>query len=164
MPSKKLIAAVIIVIVLAAIAYLYFGIISPLGMKPALQKPQLQAGQPVTSEHVNWVVNELGGYKLHPSISGEPPEIEAVVGDGTFSVTTENGKTVAKAGKAANPDIRITANYDALIKIFAASDIKAEIVKLYNEGTVTFEMLKDQATLALKGYKGIYDELQGKQS
>ena len=162
MPSKKLIAAVIIVIILAVIAYFYFGIISPVATKPALQKPLLKAGEPVKNEHINWIVNELGGYKLHPSLSGEPPEIEVLVADMTFAVTTVKGRTSAREGPATNPDIVIKAPYDAVVRIFASDNLLKEISNLYNEGTVTFELLKDQATLALKGYKGIYDELQGK--
>ena len=125
-------------------------------------KPPLNAGDPITTEHVNWVINELGGYKLHPSLNGEPAEMEIVSGNSTFSATTQDGKIVTRAGRASNPDIRLIATHDALLRIFSASDIKSELATLYNEGSVTFELLKDEATLALKGYKGIYDELQQK--
>lgn len=160
--EKRVLALAVIVLLIVAVSYIYFGVISPLTAKTALQKPQLAAGQPVAEEHVNWVVNEIGGYKLHNSLGGEPAEIEAVVGDRTFSVTTQDGKTVTKQGKAANPDIRLTTDYASLARILNAADIKAEITKLYSEGTVSIELLKDQATLALKGYKAIYDELQAK--
>ncbi len=158
--QKKFAVLAVIVVLISIVAYLYFGIISPVVPKPQLQKPQLT--EAASSEQINWVVNELGGYKLHPSITGEQAEIEVVSGDNTFSVTTADGKTVTTAGKAANPDIRITASYDALVKIFGAADVKSEIVRLYNDGSIDVELIKDEAALALKGYKGVYDELQGK--
>lgn len=160
--QKKFVALAVVIVLIAIVAYFYFAVISPVVTKPISQKPTLKAGEPVTTEHVNWVVNELGGYKLHASLSGEPAEIEVVSGSRIFSVTTQDGKTVAKDSKASNPDIRITASAETLVKLFAASDLKSEIAKLYNEGSVGIELLKDQATLALKGYKGLYDELQGK--
>jgi len=160
--NKKIVLLAVIAVLAAIIGYFYFGIISPLVAKPFMTKPPLNSGDPITSDHISWVVNELGGYKLHPFVDGEPPEIEVVVGNSTFSVTTENGTSVARPGKASSPDIRLMATYEALLRIFGASDIKSEIKTLYNEGSVTFELLKDKVVLALKGYKGVYDELQGK--
>lgn len=160
--QKKFIALTVVIVLIAVVAYAYFGIISPTTTKPAVQKPSLAATEELKTDHINYIVNELGAYKLHTSLSGEPAEMEVVSGGKIFTITTADGKTVTKEGKASNPDIRITATPEALVRLFASSDIKSGISTLYNDGLIKVEILKDQATLALKGYKGIYDELQGK--
>ncbi len=156
--SRKKALAVLAVILVAVSAYAYFGIISPVVQKPDVEKP-IHDGN-ITAEQVNWVVNEMGGYKLHASVNGEPAEIEIIAGDNVFTMTTKDGRTVTAQGRAANPDIRLVTSANAVAQIMNAKDVKAEILKLYTEGAVSIELLKDQATLALKGYKGIYDELQ----
>ncbi len=145
-------------ILLAGIGYGYFGIISPVVSKPAVEKSVFTGN--VTAEDVNYVVNELGAYKLHPSLAGEKAEIELVTAGKTFSVTTENGRTVTKEGAATDPDIRIAASVEVFATLLSAADIKAEIQNQYNDGAVRVDVLKDATVLALKGYKGIYDELQ----
>ncbi len=157
--SRKKILAVIAIVFFASVTYAYFGIISPVVTKPVIEKSEFTGS--ITTENVNYLANELGAYKLHPSVSGEPAEMEIVSAGKTFFVTTENGRTVTKEGRAPNPDVRITVSPDAFARLFAASDMKEEILELYDEGALTIELVKDQATLAVKGYKGIYDELNG---
>ena len=160
--QKKFIALAVVIVLIAIGTYFYFGVISPVVPKPVVSKLALTENQEVKPEHVNYVVNELGAYKLHPSLSGEPAEIEVVSAGKLFTITTQDGKTVTKEGKATNPDIRITASPEAFVKLFSTTDIKAEISKLHNDGSIKVDLLKDAATLALKGYKGVYDELQPK--
>ncbi len=155
MISKKIIAVGAAVVIFVAIMGFYFTVISPLTPKPALEKPLLAEGQNVSSEHIEWVVNELGGYKLQPTA-----QIELAVEENKFTVSTKDGKPSAAAGAASDPDLRITANREAFVSILASNNTNAEIISLYNQGAVSVELLKDQATLALKGYKGIYDALQ----
>ncbi len=156
MISKKTIAVATAVVIFAGVMLFYFTVISPLTAKPELTKPALAEGQNVSSEHIEWVVNELGGYKLQPTA-----QIELIVEENKFTVTTKDGKIVSAQGAASDPDLRITANREAFIKILNANNTNAEIISLYNQGAISVELLKDQATLALKGYKGIYDMLQG---
>lgn len=154
--SGKKIALIALLVIAAAALYLYFFVISPTGTKQALEKPALAPGENVSSKHIEWVANELGGYNLQPSA-----EIEFIVEGQKFSVTSKGGKVVSKEGPAADPDLRITVTRDAFTKILSASDTNAEIVSLYNQGLSSVQLLKDQATLALKGYKGIYDTIKG---
>lgn len=154
--SGKKIALVALLVIVAAALYLYFFVISPTGTKQALEKPMLAPGENISSKHIEWIANELGGYKLQSSA-----EIEFVVEGQKFSVTTKGGKVVSKVGEASDPDLRITATRDAFARILSASDTNAEIVSLYNQGLISVQLLKDQPTLALKGYKGIYDTIKG---
>lgn len=156
MVSKKIIVLATVVVILASLSYFYFFIISPIIPKPELTKPSLAEGQEISSEHIEWVVNELGGYKLQPTA-----EIELVVNGQSFSVKTKDGKVTSTQETPTDPDVRITADRESFVRILSAEDANTEIIKLYNEGLISVEVLKDEATLALKGYKGIYDTLQG---
>ncbi len=153
--TKKKIAAIAALAAVAAVAYFYFSVISPVVPKPDTVKPVFLAGQNISSEHVQWVADEIGAYKLQPSA-----QIEVVVEGKRFTVTSKDGKALAAEGAASDPDLRISANTDVFGRILTASNANAEVVKLYGQKLLSVELLKDQATLALKGYKPIYDALQ----
>lgn len=154
--AKYIILAVLLAVVAVGL-YLYTAI-APATAKPALPKPAFTGT--VEEQHVNWIANEIGAYKLHSSLSGEPAEIELVSEGKTYTITTKDGKPVTSIGAAKSPDLRLTMPQATLIKLLSAADVNAEIVKLYNAGEVKIDLLKDEATLALKGYKGIYDAVQ----
>lgn len=163
--NKKIIL-VAVLIILGAGLYSYFFIFSPTFVeKPFMEKPMPpNADEPVSTQHINWIINELGAYRLHNDpTTGEPPVLELKVTDSeeVFTITTENNVPASTEGAAQNPDIRITATRVVVIKLLTTEDVNKEIIELYNEGNVGIELLKGQATLALKGYKGIYDELSG---
>lgn len=153
--AKKKIAAVAVLAAVAIAAYFYFSVISPIVPKPETIKPAFLAGQNISSEHVQWIANEIGTYKLQPSA-----QIEVVVEGNKFTVTSKDGKTVSAAGDASDPDMRIVSGRDVFARIFDANNTNAEIISLYKQHLLSIELLKDQATLALKGYKSIYDALQ----
>ena len=154
--------SVIIIIIIGVIFCAYFFIISPTFVtKPFLEKPELQAGEDIGTEHVNWIVNELGGYKLHASPSGDEPELELITDDKTFKITFKGNNVSSSLDSAADPDVRLIVDREAFVEIFFADDVKEEIKNLYNEGEFVIELLKDETILALKGYKGSYDELMG---
>jgi len=160
MPNAKMMAAVIAVVLVLAVAYVWFFIISPTFVsKPSIPKTAL-AEVPV-ADNVNWAVNELGSYKLHASLGGEPAVMEIVITDigKTFTSTTTNNVPVTTEGPATNPDIRLKLTSENFARLYSAADPAAESAVLYKEGKAEVELLKDTATLAAKGYKAIYDEM-----
>ena len=151
--KRKLVFATILVILLI-LSYFYFFIISPVFVsKPKLEKPIFKGK--VEEKHVEWVVNELGAYRLRAN-----SEIEVIVDGEEFTVSVVENKPVVKKGKAKDPDVRIYANTQVFKRIFESEDFKTELLKLYDEGLVRIEVLKPPEELILKGYKAIYDELQ----
>jgi len=157
----KLNAVNAVLAVLVIVAYVWFFVISPTFVfKPAGEKPPL-FGVPV-ADNVNWMVTELGAYKLHPNlIGGEPALIEVYVTDVKKSFTTVVAYDGPKtgAGPAINPDMRISLSTDDFTRLYNAGDVMKETVVLYKEGKAKIEILKDTATLTAKGYKAIYDAL-----
>jgi len=159
--QKKQMAIIAAVAVIAVLAYAYFFIISPTFVaKPVLPKPVL-AEAPVAG-NVNWAVNELSAFKLHPDpISGEPAVMEIVITDAgkTFTSTTTNNVPATTEGPATNPDIRMKLTSADFARLYNSADPPAEATALYHEGKAQIELLKSTATLAVKGYKAIYDEM-----
>lgn len=157
----KMILIAVLIVSISIITYAWFFVISPTFVtKPGISKPALTA-EPEEG-HVNWLVNELGSYKLHPDpLSGEPAVMEIVVTDlgRTFTSTTENNMPSTTEGAATSPDIRISITSEYFARLYQAEDASAEAVALFNEGNAEIELLKSETELATKGYKGIYDEL-----
>ena len=161
MVSKIIILGAVVAMVVGAIGYMYFGVISPSTEKPALEKPVLLEGHDISEEQVAWLANELGAYKIHDSLSGEAAEMEIVVEGVAFAVTTADNAPSASEGNAADPDIRITADRASFGELMNSENISLKIGELYSSGRIGVEILKDEATLVMKGYKAVYDEISG---
>jgi hypothetical protein len=163
MGKKKVLAFSIMMFVIAGALYAYFFIISPTFVtKPVIEKPTLSGTDPVEPEHIEYLVNELGAYKLHnPPLSNRTPVIELVIspGDLYFTVTVENNMPKTTPGRADDPDIRITGSREVVAQLLTAEDLPAEAKRLSDEGKISVEILKDITDLATMGYKSLYDEL-----
>src|SRR3989344_3446825 len=88
-----------LVLIIGALA-IYFIIISPTFIfKPSIPKPDFDGA--IDSKHLQYIVNELGAYKLHFSpIDGKGAQFEIDLQDlqKKYMITVENGKpTVMKA-------------------------------------------------------------------
>ena len=144
----------LVVALILLIIIIQFFVLKP--EKPFIPKPDFKDGDEVQTQHIEWLVNELGSYQLNTDA-----EMEVIVVDKTFTVKVVNKMPKSTLGAAQNPDIRIRADYPSFVQIFSSSDIMGEVSRLYNEGKVQVELVKDLGTLILKGYKGIYDNIQG---
>ena len=136
------------------IGYFYFFQISPTFVnKPTLEKPSQDF---LTENHIEFLLNELGAYKLHKDpFTGEPPYIEIVADEISYYITVENNNV--KIIDSCEPDLRIYGSTEVLLNIFQSQNLEAEITNLFLQGDLSIEILADEKTLALKGYKTIYD-------
>ena len=108
------------------------------------------------------MLNEVGSYKLHPFLLfGEPPVIESVITDQNrkFTTTVINNYPTTVGGAADNPDIRFSMNSADFMTLYAAPDVLAKAQEMKKSGLIKVEILKDEFTMAVKGYKTIYDSL-----
>lgn len=174
---------VFVLIIIAAIIglgiYTYTSIISPRADKPLIepvpiptQTQQLQsvtAKEPVVEEeHIQYLVNELGGYNLHDHpVNNEAAVMEfQVVGSDPnnprlFTITIKDNYPLVADGAATNPDIRLHATETILLELLQADDFNTKVVELVNDGSMWIEVLADETTLAMKGYLSIYQQLTG---
>ena len=172
-PRTAIIINVVGVIALiAALAggYFYFFVLSPTFIeKPYMEKPSLYVENASTreevikEEHIRYLVNEMGGYRLHNDpISKTPAEFEFFVNDfnKTYAIRTSENNILVWVGALENPDGRVYTKQETVIRIFLSSNFKKELVRYVKEGKIRAELIADETTLALKGYKTVYDEFK----
>lgn len=176
----------LLIIVLAILAtviglgvYAYTSIISPNVEKPLIepaplpaQTQQLQSASPeeplVEEEHIQYLVNELGGYNLHDHPVNQEAavmEFQVVESDPNnprlFTITIKDNYPTVTEGAATNPDIRLHATETVLVELLQSDNFNTKVVELVNDGSMWIEILTDETTLAMKGYLSIYQQLTG---
>jgi hypothetical protein len=154
-----------IIAAMAVLAFLYFFVVSPTFItKPSLTKLPLSSPSDIGSEHVDWLLNEVGAYRLHSYLYlGELPVIESVITDQNrkFTTTVKDNYPTTVEGAANNPDIRFLMSGADFVTLYSASDVLAKAQEMRKSGLIKIEILKDEFTMAVKGYKAIYDSLPG---
>lgn len=146
-----------------AIGIMFFFVVSPTFVaKPGVPRPALASPSEISSEHVNWLLNEVGAYRLHPYfLFGELPVIESVITDQNrrFTTTVKDNYPTTVEGTASSPDMRFLMTSSNFAALYGASDVLAKAREMRMSGQITAEILKDEFTMAVKGYKSIYDSL-----
>jgi hypothetical protein len=167
------IVGIILVLLLTGAFAVYKVYVSPSVEKPVVERPVSLAGSGVevqsapVQEHIEYISNELGAYKLHPDpISHTPAVIEFELTDTQefFTVTVTNNVPHTVVGKATNPDIKIHTTKEILLVLSSTDDLSRDILKYSDAGKLWFEPVADEKTLALKGYKALYDAVVSRNS
>lgn len=163
--------AVVLVVVVFGGAY-YFVIAPNLISKPFIEKPSLpedaleriRAGEHIIgSKHINYIINEIGAYKLkNPFGTRKYPIMEFVlidVGKRYYSYVKDH-MPLTKEGNAKNEDIVIKGSQETAFNILKSDNIKKAVKDANNNGELQVELISDMKTLATKGYLSIYDNLK----
>jgi len=136
---------------------------STFATKPSLTKLDLASPSDIGSGHVNWVLNEVGAYKLHSYLLfGELPVVEFVIVDQnkTFTTTVTDNYPTTVVGYTTNPDTRFSMNSADFVTLYAASDVLVKTREMIKSGLLKVDVVStDGFALAVKGYKSIYDAL-----
>ncbi len=159
--NRKIAVGIVAIILLFSFLY-FFVVTSTFAVKPVLTKPALASPSDIGSGQVNWVLNEVGSYKLHPYLLfGELPLIESVITDQNrrFTTTVMDNYPTTVEGAANDPDIRFSMNSADFMTLYTAPNVLANAQEMRKSGQVKVEILKDEFTMAVKGYKSIYDSL-----
>jgi hypothetical protein len=149
------------ILLMLGVGYFYFFQISPTFVnKPQMEKPlDLENNDSTNFRQISYMLNELGAYKLHEDLlTGEMPVIEVDVEDTgqVFFAQIEKGEI--KETRTKKPDIRISAKKETFSGIFMGT-IDRSVVSAVSDGSMIIDILSDERSLALKGYKSIYDSL-----
>lgn len=167
--TVDILGAVFLILVLIAGCFYLFVLSPSFVEKPYVEKIALNVNnastkeEVITKEHIRYLANEIGAYKLHDDpLSKTAPEFEFVVEDfnRTYTLKTTDNNVDARAGVASKPDLRITGKQETIILAFKAENEKEAVRNFVRSNKFKLEMLKDETTLALKGYKSIYDEIR----
>ncbi|MDA1196437.1 MAG: hypothetical protein O2779_00550 [Nanoarchaeota archaeon] len=162
------ILAVVAIILVFGATYLL--VIEPNSInKPDIEKPPLaekaaeladQGQAVITTNHLDYLINEMGGYKLKPSpVSKDPAVMEFYLTDTKTHFTTVITDNVPKtiAGKAIDPDVRLSGTQRTIITVLSSDNMIEAIQKELDIGTIQAEILKDAKVLGFKGYLSIYE-------
>ncbi len=164
-----------IAIILVAIVFggAYFFVISPnLISKPLIPKPTLpddplqliQAGEQVIgTEHINYIINEIGAYKLKKPLGTKSyPIMEFEVTDVgmVFYGYVDNHKPITKIGNAKNEDLVIKGTQETILEILNSDNTILAVKDAKDNGKIQVELTADMKLLAAKGYLSIYDTLK----
>jgi hypothetical protein len=148
------------ILLLLAVGYFYFFQLSPVFVnKPVIEKPTTLENKEIYFIHIAYLLNELDAYKLHKeAFTGELAVIEVYIKDTGqhFFVQVNEGKLIGiEVGK---PDLVISTKKETLFRIFEG-DIEKRVFSAVSDGSITLNLISDEKTLALKGYKVIYDKI-----
>lgn len=165
----------IISILLVAVVFggAYYFVIAPnLISKPFIEKPilpedglvKIQAGeQVIDSDHINYIINEVGAYKLKkPFGTKNYPIMEFVLTDinQIYYGYVNNHKPTTKKGNAKNEDIIIKGTQETIFNILKSINIQNAVKVANDKGDITIDLIADMKILAAKGYLSIYDTLR----
>jgi len=91
--------------------------------------------------------------------NSKTPEMELRISDTNqvFTVKVINSEVQSTVGPAENPDMILSMTSETFASIFNAKDPSLEAYNQFKKGTIAYELKVDYATLALKGYKEMYD-------
>lgn len=165
------IIALILVVLVFGSAY-YFVIAPNLVSKPFIEKPSLpedvleriRAGEHIiNSSHINYIINEIGAYKLkNPFGTKKYPIMEFVLSDigKRYYSYVKDHIPITKEGNAKDEDIIIKANQETAMDIINSDNPSKEVKEANDNGKIQVELVSDMKTLATKGYLSVYDTLK----
>lgn len=170
---KKLIWAIIIVFVLLILigGLFYFTKINNIfASKETLEKPGVDrelllsdpTAQVIHEEHVEYMANEMGAYKLH-KYSDESAVIVFEMSDINKEIALVKDEDDAYATEEIpeNYDLVVIANQETAANIIESEKVSQSIVEYVESGDVEVEIVSDEGTLALKGFLAVYNEIMG---
>lgn len=166
-------AVIAVILVMLVFGGAYFFVIAPnLVSKPFIEKPSLpedalerinEGEEIINSSHINYIINEIGAYKLKKLFGTKNyPIIEFVLTDINekyYSYVKDN-IPVTKKGNAKNEDIRIKGSQETIFNILKSDNILKAVKEAKDNRKVEVELVSDMATLATKGYLSLYDRLK----
>lgn len=161
MNFSKLLPVVFILLFVGilGLGYVYFFIVSPTFIeKPTIEKPTILENEPISEEQLFYVMNEINAYKLHNDpFTNEPPIIEFVIEDESTLIGVEDNDYISL--DSGEPDLKIYLDEKDLFELLQEDNFEETILEKYNNDEIDIKIIADEATLALKGYKSIYDKI-----
>jgi hypothetical protein len=158
---NKRILIVMVALILIFSAYMYFFVLFPNVEKTELPKPDLV--EEISEDQVEWMVNELGAYKVHSApLTNNTPQFNIKLTDTgqIFGVEVVDNEFEFTPQPVSDPDLEISTDSMTFAEIYSADDFETAITKEYYEGNVDIELLRDDAALSLMGYGSIYETFQ----
>ena len=155
-------------IILIGVGYYFFVVNNILAQKADIVKPELNLKlleenpnlQIIKNEHVEYLGNEVGSYKLKPS-DGEEAVIIFEMADINKEVALIKGDQDSYATEEIpeNVDLIVRGDQIELGNIILSENVVSAMKDSLEEGNLEIEVVSDQETLLDKGFLPIYQEL-----
>jgi hypothetical protein len=138
------------VVCLLLLGYAYFFMLSPIESR----QPTAKAVFVDDEEKAIYILECMGLAGVHPDLDGEKPYMKVRIGeyDGTF--TSLDGRISLEYGL---PDMMISLDEKTFRESVADP---SSMIALIESGKIEIKRVSDQHTLALKGFRIVYDRFQ----
>ncbi len=163
--SRVLVWGVVLCIIL--FGFYFTKINNIFAIKPEIEKPELEIDfieqnpgvQIIEEEHLEYLANELGSYKLHSS-SGEDAVLVFEVTDVNINFAfIANGESYVTQDIPANIDLIIKGDQITIARLINSENLVYALQSEFEEGNIEIEIISDETTLAMKGYLSIYESI-----
>jgi hypothetical protein len=157
------------VLILGGALFYFTQINNVFAEKKDLEKPEVDVNllletpgtQIINEEHVEYIANEIGSYKLH-SYEGESAVIVFEMTDIDKKIAVvKNGESYVTEDIPDSIDLIVKSNQLTAAELIESEDLSESIVSLVEEGKIEVELVSDMTTLTLKGFLAVYEELTG---
>ena len=161
----KTFGIVIVVIFLLGTGFYFTKINDIFATKPDIEKPEINIDfieqnpgmQVIEEEHLAYLANKLGSYKLHEG-SGEDAVIVFEMTDtGVSFALIKDGETYVTENIPEVIDIIIRGEQIVIARLIESRDLISALMREIEAGNIEIEIISDESTLALKGYLAIYE-------
>jgi len=183
--GKILVIALIVIIVLAALAFAAYSylfasqgekldIANPLaGLLVSFDSQPTQASGnqtlteiniddvEITPEFLTYLLNEIGAWKLHRNkLTGEAAMINfEIPGDKTYNAEVDDG-IVTEEGASSDPDIEFVAPKEDIVRAILDDNPGEYFKNSITDGTTQMNVIAPETELFTKGYLDLYGELK----
>jgi len=162
--NKKWVISILIILILITGSITLYILIKESPKKEELTKPQVQDHN-ITEEFFNYILNDLGAYKLHNApLSSSPPKIKFVVDGEIYTSEVKEGNISTVKTDTNEEDIKFTTTTSEIINAVNSPNMKEYFKSSLNDGKITMELKASQTELLSKGYLSIYSELTSQKS
>ena len=162
---------IVLVVFILTFAVFYFTKFNNIfASKKNLEKPSISIDfiknnpgiQVIKEEHIDYLTNELGAYKLH-SYNDEAAVMVFEITDinKKLALIVDDSKSSVKEDIPEKYDMLISGDQLVIAELIESTNLSEDIVAMGDDGNITVELVSDMTTLAMKGYLAVYSEITG---
>ena len=161
----KTFGIVIVILILLGTGFYFTKINNIFAIKPDIEKPEVDVDfieqnlgvQVIQEEHIEYLANELGSYKLHEDSGEDAVIVFDMIDIGISFALVKDGETYITEDIPEVVDIIIRGEQIVIARLIESRDLISALMRELEAGNIEIEIISDESTLALKGYLAIYE-------
>jgi hypothetical protein len=164
-----IVIVVFLVLILGGAIFYFTQINNIFAKKELLEKPEIDfdlllsdpTAQIIYEEHVEYLANEMGSYKLHKYGEEDAVIIFEMIDIDKKIALIKNEESYATEDIPSKYDLVVKSDQRSAGEIIESEDVSAAIVEYVEAGKIEVEVISDETTLAMKGFLAVYEEIMG---